>query len=154
MRNKDVYIITCSKCDKENRYEDYSCVGPDQRESIHHFIVQYGQDKEQFFHGVEQIRTTPLYKDYIFRYTDSWLSFKEKIMILENDRDDRLMELYKLALKNELDEEVPSLFLFNKEEEKELVIALNPNGTRAYFFNRDWYDIKENDPLMKKILKR
>lgn len=34
MRNKDVYIITCSKCDKENRYEDYSCVGPDQRESI------------------------------------------------------------------------------------------------------------------------
>ena len=153
--NKDVYIITCSKCDKENRYEDYSCVGPDQRESIiddsimtytcphcgektflkhpltyidpvHHFIVQYGQDKEQFFHGVEQIRTTPLYKDYIFRYTDSWLSFKEKIMILENDRDDRLMELYKLALKNELDEEVPSLFLF---------------------------DIKEDDPLMKKILK-
>lgn len=182
MMNKDVYIITCSKCDKENRYEDYSCVGPDQRESIiddsimtytcphcgektflkhpltyidpvHHFIVQYGQDKEQFFHGVEQLRTTPLYKDYIFRYTDSWLSFKEKIMILENDRDDRLMELYKLALKNELDEEVPSLFLFNKEEEKELMIALNPNGTRAYFFNRDWYDIKENDPLVKKILK-
>ena len=34
MRNKDVYIITCSKCDKENRYEDYSCVEPDQRESI------------------------------------------------------------------------------------------------------------------------
>lgn len=167
MMNKDVYIITCSKCDKENRYEDYSCVGPDQRESIiddsimtytcphcgektflkhpltyidpvHHFIVQYGQDKEQFFHGVEQLRTAPLYKDYIFRYTDSWLSFKEKIMILENDRDDRLMELYKLALKNELDEEMPSLFLFNKEEEKELMIALNPNGTRAYFFNRDW----------------
>lgn len=182
MRNKDVYIITCSKCDKENKYEDYSCVGPDQRESIiddsimtytcphcgektflkhpltyidpvHHFIVQYGQDKEQFFHGVEQIRTTPLYKDYIFRYTDSWLNFKEKIMILENDRDDRLMELYKLALKNELDEEMPSLFLFNKEEEKELMIALNPNGTRAYFFNRDWYDIKEEDPYMKKILK-
>ena len=182
MMNKDVYIITCSKCDKENRYEDYSCVGPDQRESIidgsimtytcphcgektflkhpltyidpvHHFIVQYGQDKEQFFHGVEQLRTAPLYKDYIFRYTDSWLSFKEKIMILENDRDDRLMELYKLALKNELDEEMPSLFLFNKEEEKELMIALNPNGTRAYFFNRDWYDIKENDPLIKKILK-
>ena len=182
MRNKDVYIITCAKCDKENRYEDYCFVAPDQRESIiddsimtytcphcgektflkhpltyidpvHHFIVQYGQDKEQFFHGVEQLRMTPLYKDYIFRYTDSWLSFKEKIMILENDRDDRLMELYKLALKNELNEEVPSFFLFNKEEEKELMIALNPNGTRAYIFNRDWYDIKEDDPLMKKILK-
>ena len=34
MRNKDVYIITCSKCGKENRYEDYSCVGRDQRERI------------------------------------------------------------------------------------------------------------------------
>ena len=34
MRNKDVYIITCSKCGKENRYEDYSCVGLDQRERI------------------------------------------------------------------------------------------------------------------------
>ena len=164
MRNKDVYIITCSKCDKENRYEDYSCVGPDQRESIiddsimtytcphcgeitflkhpltyidpvHHFIVQYGQDKEQFFHGVEQLRTTPLYKDYIFRYTDSWLSFKEKIMILENGRDDRLMELYKLALKNELDEKVPSLFLFNKEEEKELLkskIKLQQDRRKKY----------------------
>ena len=182
MRNKDVYIITCAKCDKENRYEGYSCIGPDQRESIiddsimtytcphcgektflkhpltyidhkHHFIVMYGQDKEQFFHGVEQLRTTPLYKDYIFRYTDSWLSFKEKIMILENNRDDRLMELYKLALKNELNEEVPSLFLFNKEGENELMIALSPQDTRAYIFNRDWYDIKEEDPLVKKILK-
>ena len=182
MRNKDVYIITCAKCDKENRNEGYSCVGPDQRESIiddsimtytcphcgektflkhsltyidpvHHFIVMYGQDKEQFFHGVEQLRTTPIYQDYIFRYTDSWLSFKEKIMILENNRDDRLMELYKLALKNELNEEVPSLFLFNKEGENELMIALSPQDTRAYIFNRDWYDIKEEDPLVKKILK-
>ena len=182
MRNKDVYIITCAKCGKENRYEDYCFVGPDQRESIiddsimtytcphcgektflkhpltyidhkHHFIVMYGQDKEQFFHGVEQLRTTPIYQDYIFRYTDSWLSFKEKIMILENNRDDRLMELYKLALKNELNEEVPSLFLFNKEGENELMIALSPQDTRAYIFNRDWYDIKEEDPLVKKILK-
>ena len=41
-------------------------------------------------HGVwEQLRMTPLYKDYIFRYTDSWLNFKEeKIVILEN-RDDQ-----------------------------------------------------------------
>ncbi len=182
MREKDIYIITCAKCDKENRYEGYSCIGPDQRESIiddsimtytcphcgektflkhpltyidpvHHFIVMYGQDKEQFFHGVEQLRTTPIYQDYIFRYTDSWLSFKEKIMILENNRDDRLMELYKLALKNELNEEVPSLFLFNKEGENELMIALSPQDTRAYIFNRDWYDIKEEDPLVKKILK-
>ena len=34
MREKDIYIITCAKCDKENRYEGYSCIGPDQRESI------------------------------------------------------------------------------------------------------------------------
>lgn len=181
MRKKDIYMITCAKCQKENRYEDYSYVGPEEREiimndsimsytcpychevsflkhpltyidPIHHFIVQYGQNEAQFAHFCEQLHSTPLYHDYLFRYTDSWLAFKEKIMILEK-RDDRLIELYKKALKQELKEEDQTLFLYNREEEKELMIALSPSQTRAYLFNQDWYDLKENDPFISKVLK-
>ncbi len=39
-------------------------------------------------------------------------------MILENDRDDRLMELDVFALKNELDEEVPSISYLIKKKKK------------------------------------
>lgn len=181
MRKKDVYIITCAKCGKEDRYEDYSCIGPDERDMImddsimtytcphchetsflkhpltyidhkHHFIVQYGQDENQFSHFIDRMQLTDIYKDYIFRYTDSWLSFKEKIMILEN-RDDRLIELYKLALKKELQADDQTLFLYNKDEDKELMIALSPQNTRAYIFNRNWYDLKEEDPFMERVLK-
>lgn len=181
MRKKDVYVITCAKCHKEDKYEDYSCVGPNERDMImndsimtytcpychetsflkhpltyidhtHRFIVQYGQDEKQFSHFVDQMQLTSIYKGYTFRYTDSWLGFKEKIMILEN-RDDRLIELYKLALKQELKADDKTLFLYNKDEDKELMIALSPIHTRAYIFNRNWYDLKENDDFITRVLK-
>lgn len=98
----------CPSCQEINYY-GYPLLYHD---SIHHFLIQYSSLKESrkiletFKDNTDKLNEIiPHFDQYIFRVVSDYSLLKEKINCLENELDDRLIEITKIFIGATLEKE-------------------------------------------------
>ena len=125
MLNGTFFLAKCPKCESETLME-YPLMYIDSEKKLNIYMAPDLDDDL-----VEQLNSIQVpygeeESDAVFRVTSGCDSLLEKILIAENGRDDRVIELYKLIVAESLKEELPGIssaqFLYYTEGEDEFFI--------------------------------
>lgn len=122
----------------------------------HRFMIQYSNDLKEFKESLHLMRIEGMITDYTIRWTNNWYVFKEKIEMLEHQRDDRIISIYKDILLEDFKKAYPeagdAVVFYDFTDEETMVVISEEMDPKLYAFPAEWYENKKQDPLIQKIL--
>ncbi|MBO6048022.1 MAG: CpXC domain-containing protein [Erysipelotrichaceae bacterium] len=148
-----IFTFTCPDCGfTKNYHHPLFYYDPEQQ-----FIIEYSADFERFKHFISLFHQHNIFDKYTIRWTDNWYTFKETIQIIDHQRDDRVIAMYKKLLLDDFRVRNPecgtAMALYDVTDEERLVIISENLEPRLYSFPNKWYDSVINKPITQKVLK-
>lgn len=151
LMSEEIFMFTCEECG-ERAVIAYPCLVNDiEKGYLLWLLADYTpEQKEKLDQELKDIVKTESEKkftnSYIKRIVSSINELKEKIVIIDEGLDDRVVEVLKMLCVNEVADQLTGLFVqevrFNKDEDGQwfLMLIFKEGKPNAIPINRDMYD--------------
>lgn len=163
LKDMTLFEYKCPKCGAVV-FVDYGLLYHDVEKSVMIYYVRNDADAEKaeaIFRGKETDAADELKGRYIYRVVRSYRQLKEKIMLFDENMDDRVMELAKLLYLTKFQVEYPDLvpeikesYVYGSEGEYQVAFRTKEGEISTNFNMQDYEDMDGRFEYLLKPIRR